>query len=208
MLQNHLYRVLTSFNTKRWIDFLQPVVDSYNERKSSALFNHSPNWSHRKENEEYLRGKYMEKREMFKKKFVNEKPAFDLSQKVRIIKSRGTFERGYTPNFESEIRTIEKVLRTYPITYKISGKQKPFYKQQIVAVEEEEEEEEEDNESLKERGFYIADTRTVNKSISTSGQERGEVEKEYLLRDHNNPTISKWINQRDYSKLKNESILH
>jgi len=45
---------------------------------------------------------------------------FKKDDYVRITKARGAFERGYTPNWSTEIfQVLEKVANTNPIVYKI-----------------------------------------------------------------------------------------
>ena len=48
------------------------------------------------------------------------KPKFKVGDKVRISKyKRPVFDKGYTPNWTEEIFTVDKILYTNPITYKI-----------------------------------------------------------------------------------------
>ena len=42
-----------------------------------------------------------------------------VGDKVRIYKYKGTFSRGFKPNFTNEIFTITEVLDTNPPTYRI-----------------------------------------------------------------------------------------
>ncbi len=47
------------------------------------------------------------------------KPKFHVGDRVRISRLKGIFEKGSTDNFSTEIFTVEKVLKTEPITYKL-----------------------------------------------------------------------------------------
>ncbi|XP_065639468.1 uncharacterized protein LOC136072243 [Hydra vulgaris] len=48
------------------------------------------------------------------------KPKFSIGDKVRIIKKKGTFEKGYTPRWTEEVFTVSQVQYTDPPTYKIT----------------------------------------------------------------------------------------
>ncbi|XP_046737969.1 uncharacterized protein LOC124406577 [Diprion similis] len=60
--------------------------------------------------------------------------------KVRISKFKNVFEKGYTPNWTTEIFTISQVENTNPVTYKLKDYQgQPiaggFYEQELLKVE-------------------------------------------------------------------------
>ena len=45
--------------------------------------------------------------------------AFKVGDRVRIIKKKRTFEKGFTPNWTEELFIVSEVRATKPITYKI-----------------------------------------------------------------------------------------
>ena len=48
------------------------------------------------------------------------KPKFAIGDKVRILQyKRKVFGKGFTPNWTEEIFTVDKVLTTKPVTYRI-----------------------------------------------------------------------------------------
>ncbi|XP_065664457.1 uncharacterized protein LOC136086111 [Hydra vulgaris] len=47
-------------------------------------------------------------------------PKFSIGDKVRIIKKKGAFEKGYTPRWTEEVFTVSQVQYTDPPTYKIT----------------------------------------------------------------------------------------
>ena len=48
------------------------------------------------------------------------KPKFSIGDKVRLSKyKRRVFDKGYTPNWTEEVFTVDKILLTKPVTYKI-----------------------------------------------------------------------------------------
>ena len=67
---------------------------------------------------------------------------FKTGHKVRILKKKGLFEKGLTPNWTEEVFTISKIQRTNPVTYKITdlnGKeiQETFYGQELQKTSQE-----------------------------------------------------------------------
>ncbi len=54
-----------------------------------------------------------------KKLKPNKASKFKVGDKVRISKWKGTFAKGYLPNWTTELFTVSKVLNTNPITHKI-----------------------------------------------------------------------------------------
>jgi hypothetical protein len=47
-------------------------------------------------------------------------PKFKVGDRVRIVKKKDTFEKGYFPNWTEEVFTITKVKATKPVTYVIA----------------------------------------------------------------------------------------
>ena len=56
------------------------------------------------------------------------KPKFKIGEKVRVSKIKQIFEKGYTPNWSTEIFTISQVMATSPVTYKLKD-----YRDQSIA---------------------------------------------------------------------------
>lgn len=64
---------------------------------------------------------------------------FKVGDKVRISKYKHVFEKGYTPNWTTEIFTIRTVQRTNPVTYKLADYQDQpieggFYREELSKV--------------------------------------------------------------------------
>lgn len=131
--QNKIYKYLTSKNTLRYINVLQQICQSYNKTKHKALgispsevniFNSRKIWK-----KQY--GKYLyDSKSKFK---------FKLNDKVKITKYRKTFQRGYLPNWKSEIFQIAHRLRTVPLTYILLDKDNnllkgAFYEEELNKV--------------------------------------------------------------------------
>ena len=67
---------------------------------------------------------------------------FDVGDKVRIVRKKKTFEKGYTPNWTEEIFVIDQQLDTSPVTYTIKdllGEQieGSFYEQELQKTNQE-----------------------------------------------------------------------
>jgi len=67
---------------------------------------------------------------------------FKTGDKVQILKKKGLFEKGFTPNWTEEVFTVSKIQRTNPVTYKITdynGKeiQGTFYEQELQKTSQE-----------------------------------------------------------------------
>ena len=63
-------------------------------------------------------------------------PKFHVGDKVRITRKKGTFEKGFTPNWTEEVFTISSVKATKPPTYTIEDTlgdpvQGSFYEQEL-----------------------------------------------------------------------------
>jgi len=67
---------------------------------------------------------------------------FKTGDKVRKLKKKGLFEKGFTPNWTEEVFTISKIQRTNPVTYKITDYngeeiQGTFYEQELQKTSQE-----------------------------------------------------------------------
>ena len=197
-LEELLYKKMTAMNTRRWIYLLDEVVDIHNNRISSVLHGLTPNQAHQKENEEFLRAKFLADYEKHKKRFKKQKPKFMVGDTVRVIRKKMTFNRGYEPAFGQEIFTIREVKKTYPVTYKLEGKQRAYYSPELVAATR--------SEVQSEKQYFIERTRVINvKKLRSGGTSGGQ--KQYLLKARNDPEQSSWIDQFEYEKLKDGGYL-
>ena len=60
-----------------------------------------------------------------------------IRDRVRVSKAKQIFEKGYTPNWSTEIFTVTKVASTNPVTYRLKDyKDQPisggFYEQELL----------------------------------------------------------------------------
>lgn len=129
-LKSRLYRYMTSRRTNRWIDALDDVVKSYNLSRHRSIGIAPVDVTTENENE-IARRQYPPKPPL--------KYTYDVGDRVRIVKYRRVFHKGYLPNWTEEIFVIAERYPTYPVTYglkdlageDIRGK---FYEQEIQKV--------------------------------------------------------------------------
>jgi len=67
---------------------------------------------------------------------------FKIGDKVRILKKKGLFEKGFIPNWTEEVFAVSKIQRTNPVTYKITDHnveeiQGTFYEQELQKTSQE-----------------------------------------------------------------------
>ena len=196
-VQNILYKLMESYGSWRWISFLKQTEDIYNGRVHSSLHGLTPLIAHQPENEERLRALYLQDYKRHKQQFVNQKPYFQPGDTVRIRNERTTFTRGYTAGFGKDFHVVESIRATYPFTYKISGKRKFFYANELTRARQ--------PVTPADKQYYIAATRVVKKKKLRSGREVGG-EKQYHLKSKNQDTSS-WITEREYQALQKDGYL-
>jgi hypothetical protein len=98
---------------KRWIDVIYDLVHNYNNSYHRSI-KMTPVEGSTKENESTVYKNLYGGSEMFKKS-----NKFKVGDKVRISKWKGTFEKGYLPNWTTELFKVSKVLNTSLVTYKV-----------------------------------------------------------------------------------------
>ena len=114
-MKEKMWKYFTDKSTNVYINVLPDLVKEYNNTKYSSIKMTLVQAS-KKENELTVwRNLYPEHLEIH---VIN--PKFSVGDKVRIIKKKTTFEKGYTTRWTEEIFTIVEVKRTSPVTNKIA----------------------------------------------------------------------------------------
>jgi hypothetical protein len=112
-LKSKMWKYFTQVGNKEWISIVDDLVYNYNNTYHTSI-KMTPVEASKKENEvkvyKNLYGKEIK---------LNKVKKFKVGDKVRISKWKGTFAKGYLPNWTTELFTVSKVLNTNPITYKI-----------------------------------------------------------------------------------------
>ncbi|XP_043460811.1 uncharacterized protein LOC122497636 [Leptopilina heterotoma] len=74
------------------------------------------------------------------RKIPLKKSKFKRGDRVRVSKFKNIFEKGYTPNWTTEIFTVDQVKSTKPVTYKLKDYQNQpieggFYEEELLKVQ-------------------------------------------------------------------------
>ena len=136
-IKTKMWKRFTAQNTTEYLDMLNPLVDEYNNTKHRSI-GMTPVEASKKKNESSV---FLKLYGELGAKADRLTPKFKVGDLVRISKyKRKVFDKGYTPNWTEEIFTIDTVVYTNPITYKLkdlSGEeiQGSFYEQELLKTE-------------------------------------------------------------------------
>ena len=130
-MNNIMWKYFTANNTQKYIDVLPSMVEKYNNTYHRSI-KLTPSDAHNPANYQH------EHNALYAK--VNARkatsPKFHVGDKVRITRKKGTFEKGFTPNWTEELFTIRSVEATKPATNTIKDTlgepdQGTFYEQEL-----------------------------------------------------------------------------
>jgi len=129
-LKSRLYRYMTHRHSNRWIDALDDIVQSYNKSRHRSI-GMAPVDVTRDNEDEIARRLYPPKPPLRYK--------YEVGDRVRIVKYKHVFQKGFVPNWTDEIFEIADKNPTFPVTYVlkdlageyIKGK---FYEQEIQKI--------------------------------------------------------------------------
>lgn len=108
-LKEKLFKYFTLNGTYRWIDILPDIVKNYNNQRHSVL-GLKPTEVNKKNEKSILHSVYQHLK-------VSGSRKFNKGDLVRISKAKHVFEKGYTPNWTTELFKIVKINITNPTTY-------------------------------------------------------------------------------------------
>jgi len=124
-LKTKMWRYFTEANTRKWIDVLPRLISDYNSRKHSTL-GMSPESAGLMTNQKkiyLIHNPPLDREGGQFKGGETRKPKWSIGDVVRISRVKGTFEKGYLPNFSREIFTVVQVEVPFdleePITYRL-----------------------------------------------------------------------------------------
>lgn len=111
-IKGRLYKYFSEKNTTRWMDVIQKIANAINNSVNRTI-GMTPN------SVTYEMAAPLQRR-IYKTDDSDKKaPKFKLHQVVRISKAKGTFEKGYLPNYTDELFEITAVKPTQPPSYHI-----------------------------------------------------------------------------------------
>jgi hypothetical protein len=181
-LKEKMYRYFTHKKTYRFLDILQPLIDSYNNTYHTTL-KMSPNEVN-KTNEKDIWQRMYNTGEVQDIKFK-----LNIDDKVRVSKYKHVFEKGYTANWSDEIFIVTKRVPRVPPVYEIKDLNNEdilgiFYEQELQRV-------------LKEDEVYRIDHIIRRRKNKTTGQI------EYFVRWLGyTREFDSWIQQEDFQKYQ------
>jgi len=113
-MKEKMFKYFTANNDNKYIDILDDFVERYNNTRHSNI-KMTPVEASKKENEvRVYRNLYPD----LTRRSIRAK--CKTGDKVRILKKKGLFEKGFTPNWTEEMFAVSKIQRTNPVTYKIT----------------------------------------------------------------------------------------
>ena len=130
-LKNKMWKEFSMQGNYKWLDMLSNLVESYNNTK------------HRTIGMKPIEVTLANKSQVMKRYAIEvrlpKKLKFKINDKVRVSRVKQLFEKGYTPNWSTEIFTITKVMRTKPVVYFLKDYQDQpvagcFYEQELLKV--------------------------------------------------------------------------
>ena len=110
-LKSNMWQEFSLRGSYRWTDILSELLQRYNERKHSKIKMAPADVT--KDNEWKLLNS------VYSNIKVVGRGKYKVGDNVRISKHKSIFQKGYTPNWTTEIFKIAKVQITNPVTYKL-----------------------------------------------------------------------------------------
>lgn len=133
-LKNKMWLKFSLQGTYKWLDILPDLVKAYNNAKHRTIGMKPKEVT--AANVETLMQRFshdLRRRRRRRRKI----PRFRVGDKVRVSKNKHVFEKGYTPNWTTEIFTVNRVMPTTPVTYKLKDYQDEpiaggFYEEELL----------------------------------------------------------------------------
>lgn len=110
-LKNMMYFEFSLRGNYKWIQMLDELIKKYNNKKHRSIGMKPVNVT-RKVEKQLLNTVYSHLK-------IAGPAKFKVGDHVRISKAKSIFEKGYTPNWSTEIFIVKKVEITNPVTYKL-----------------------------------------------------------------------------------------
>jgi hypothetical protein len=133
-LKSRIYRYFTKHNTKRYIDALQDIVDSYNNSVHRSIKMKPVDVTPRTEDKA--------RKNLYPLSIVSNEPEFkfNLYDDVRVAITPSKFTKGYLPKWTEEVFIITKRFDTIPPTYRLQDENGEivtgsFYEPELQLIE-------------------------------------------------------------------------
>lgn len=112
-IQSKLHRWFTYTNTYEWTQVIDDITKGYNATKHSATKNSPKDAAKANQEDIWLNLHFRESLQKHKKNDIN------VNDPVRISKYKHVFAKGYDQNWSSEVFFVDKIEKTFPITYRL-----------------------------------------------------------------------------------------
>lgn len=134
-LLTKIWKMFSLQGSHKWINNLQKTTDSYNNQQHSTIKMKPVNVD--KTNETDILNNAYRKNHTTNSSEINK---FVINDFVRVSKFKSIFEKGYKPNWSTEVFQISSILPTQPITYilkdtKSKAIKGAFYKEELQKTE-------------------------------------------------------------------------
>ena len=128
-MKNIMWKYITANGTQKYIDILPSMVDKYNSTYYRSI-KLTPSDARNPSNYQHVYSA------LYGNVRKSTSPKFHVGDKVRITRKKGTFEKGFTPNWTKELFTISSVKATNPPKYTIKDQvgelvRLSFYEQEL-----------------------------------------------------------------------------
>lgn len=110
-LKSRMWKQFSLRGNNKWIDILPQLIADYNNTKHRTI-KMKPNDVNADNEEQLLLTVYN-----YTPDTLPKKQKFKVGDSVRMSRHKHMFEKGYTPNWTTEVFKVRKVQRTNPITY-------------------------------------------------------------------------------------------
>ena len=129
-IKNTIYKHMTSISKNVYIDKLDDIVNEYNNTKHRTT---------KMKPIDIKDNTYID----FGKEVNDNDPNFKVGDRVRILKYKNIFAKGYTPNWSEKVFAIKKIKNTVPWTYVIDylngeGINRTFYEKELQKIDQQE----------------------------------------------------------------------
>ena len=113
-LKQRMYRYFTAHNTLRYVDVLQPLIDTYNQayHRSIGMTPHQVTTQTVPEVWDRLYGPRLDQK--------TPPPKCQVGDRVRLNKKHRPFKKGYLPGWTEEVFVVTHVRRRPVVTYRLS----------------------------------------------------------------------------------------
>ena len=124
-LKTALNRMMEARGSKKWIEFLNQVIETYNDTPHSTT-KQKPLLFH-----ENVVAMHNERHRLMDLPYVVN-TGIQEGDRVRLLKKRGTFDKGTEPRWTKE---VFKVVEVNPIMVRVEGKAEPFRFYEVQKIE-------------------------------------------------------------------------